>query len=135
MLGFCGIGLCQQMPLNCLGYLLKSFHRPFAKLTPGRRNHGDASGPRVSSHGSKAEELEELQQQHRHKVHWQQDHRPGLRSGHTGERKEPRSRFFGVRRVVDRDRGLALGALPENQTLSCGVGWGCCRPRQPQFHC
>lgn len=99
-------------------YFLKSFRFLFANLTSGRRNNGDASG--VPSHKRKTEEL---LQQHRQKVHWQQNHRPGLRSRHTGERKEPRGRCLGVRILADRDRGLALGALPENEdVLRCWLG-------------
>lgn len=110
-----GIRLCQQMPLNCLQYFLKSFHFLFERLTSGRRNNGDASGVRLPSHRRKTEEL---LQQHRRKVHRPQDHWPGLQSRHTGERTEPRVRCSGVRMSVDRGRGLALGALPENQDVA-----------------
>lgn len=107
-------GLCQQMPLNCLQYFRKSFHFLFERLTSGRRNNGDASGVLLPSYRRKTKEL---QQQHRHKVHREQDHRPGLQSRHTGERTEPRVRWSGLPMWVGRSRGLALGALPEIEDL------------------
>lgn len=94
----------------CLQYFLKSFHFLFERLTSGRRNNGDASGVLLPSDRRKTEEL---LQQHRHKVHRQQDHWPGLQPRHTGERTEPRVRSSGVPMLVGRSRGLALGALPE----------------------
>lgn len=98
----------------CLQYFLKSFHFLFERLTSGRRNNGDASGVLLPSDRRKTEEL---LQQHRHKVHRQQDHWPGLQPRHTGERTEPRVRSSGVPMLVGRSRGLALGALPEIRDL------------------
>lgn len=102
------------MPLNCLQYFLKSFHFLFERLTSGRRNNGDASGVLLPSDRRKTDQL---LQQHRHKVHRQQDHWPGLQSRHTGEKTEPRVRCSGVPILVGRSRGLALGALPEIEDL------------------
>lgn len=102
------------MPLNCLQYFLKSFHFLFERLTSGRRNNGDASGVQLPSHRRKTKEL---LQQHRHKVHRQQDQWPGLQSRHTGERTEPRVRCTVLPMLVGRSRGLALGALPEIEDL------------------
>lgn len=92
-----------------------------ANLASGRRSNGDASGLRVPSPGGKPEEL---LQQHGRKVHRQQDHWPRLRSRDTGGRKEPRGRCLGVRMLVERDRGLALGARPENERVAprCSLG-------------